>query len=302
MRRLAFASMLVLAAAAVVAGASAHDRALPPSPVSCGSAKQFSYVFWPTGHPAIPQINFPAYPVPHMEVYRGSDPTYPNPALVGVANAQAGGGFAASCKAAKLGRTTPLAKAGATTQAGLLVCSFPRAPLHEVVKTPGGYLWVSAEPGKAGAAAQVEVSATFKSAGSTLSYDRKACKLAAAPKPPPLMQYSFDGLSTTFNGPGGAPVTETFKGTACTSDIRSGWAITFNLFGADHPNTVDFRAANPASVGGLQGGGGAAQAQLQLNAGPPATMTLIVNLTGSYSGLSINPSQVPITATPVSSC
>jgi hypothetical protein len=71
MRTLALAATSVLVAAGLVTGASAHDRTAALGPVSCGTAKTFTYLFWPQGHPAIPSVNFQNFPVPHLELYIG---------------------------------------------------------------------------------------------------------------------------------------------------------------------------------------------------------------------------------------
>jgi hypothetical protein len=49
-------------------------------------------------------------------------------------------------------------------------------------------------------------------------------------------------------------------------------------------------------------GSGQADAQFQVAAGPPATMTLAVTLSGNYSGLAVGTPQAQVTATPVTAC
>jgi hypothetical protein len=54
-----------------VASADRADRA------ESGCARQLTVLFWPKGHPAIPSIDFPSLPMPHVEIYGGTDPSYP---------------------------------------------------------------------------------------------------------------------------------------------------------------------------------------------------------------------------------
>lgn len=306
MRRLALAGLALAIAAGVAAGAFARDRASAAGPVACGSAKQFTYLFWPQGHPAIPSVNFPAFPVPHMEIYTGSDPTFPNSASAGFLSAQ-GGGFAKSCKAARQGRAAPIQRRKTSTQTGRLTCTFPRSPLQTISKAGGGSVLTTVEPAKPGTTGkpQVEVTATIKDTGSTLVYDGKYCKLGPAPKPPPLMQFSFQGIVTSFNGNGPMFVL-TYSGTRCGSDVLGPWSIKSEFTGGNVTGPPITVTRDLTSGSGtftiISGSDGSAQAQLQASAGPPPTMTLNVTLTGSWSGLSTNPSQVPITATPVASC
>ena len=149
---------------------------------------------------------------------------------------------------------------------------------------------------------QIAVSVSIKTAGSKLSYNSKLCRRTASPKPPPLMKFSFEGLSATFNLGGTTPATETFSGTGCGSDVLSGWTITYTILGQSHSQPASFQAGVPNTVFTLQGGGGSATSQLQITPGSPAQVALTVTLSGSYNGLVINVPQVPITATPVASC
>ena len=310
MRRLALVATSSLISAGLAASAPAGDRAATVGPVACGTAKQFTYLFWPQGHPAIPSVNFPAFPIPHLELYKGADPTFPNTAFAAGVNAQAGGGFAPGCKAAKQGRAGPLSRPKTTTETGELTCTFPRAPLQTINKASGGYVLTTVEPAKPGAAGkpQIEVLVTIKAMGSTLAYDGKVCKLGAAPKPPPVMKFSFQTLAATFNG-GGPMWSVTFSGTSCGSDVRGPWLMTQTLLVNGTPaappgqRLVDLTSGSGGfTILKQSDGSGSADAQFQVSAGPPATITLGITLFGSYSGLSIGTPQAEITATPVASC
>jgi hypothetical protein len=309
MRRLALVATSLLVAAGLVAGASARDRAGAVGPVSCGTAKTFTYLFWPAGHPAIPSVGFPAFPVPHLELYVGAAGTYPGSAAAGFLSAS-GGGFAKTCKAAKLGRLAPATRPTTSTTTGAITCSFPRAPEHVLLKAGGGTQLLTVEPPKPGTIGkpQIEVSATIKAAGSTLAYDARVCKAVAAPKPPQLMKFSFDGLSASFNG-GGPGWSVSFSGTSCGSDVRGPWSMTQTLslngtpVGQPGQRPIDLTSGSGSfTVIRNSDGSGSADAQFQVSAGPPAAMTLGVTLNGNYSGLSVNTAQAQISATPVASC
>ena len=58
--------------AATAAAASGSDVSR-----ATGCAKEVTVLLWPDGHPAVPGISFPSLPMPHVEIYRGTDPGYP---------------------------------------------------------------------------------------------------------------------------------------------------------------------------------------------------------------------------------
>jgi hypothetical protein len=51
--------------------------------VAKACATEVTVLFWPKGHPAIPAINVPLLPMPHIELYGGTDPEYPTSAALG---------------------------------------------------------------------------------------------------------------------------------------------------------------------------------------------------------------------------
>jgi hypothetical protein len=115
-----------------------------------------------------------------------------------------------------------------------------------------------------------------------------------------LRQFSFQGIVASFNA-GPAPATVTFPGTRCSADIRGPWTVT-NSFGAQSAQRQLDLTSGSATFQIVNGLGGEADGQLQLSAGPPATISLSLTLTGSYNSLSVNPPQAPVTATRVASC
>ncbi len=126
--RIAAASALVAATASAAVAAPAH-RQHSGTWADC-AAKALTFLFWPQGHNAIPSINFPSYPYPHMEVYKTAAGAFPDPNEVAVIeftpSGQTVGGFAKSCtsKRAKLVDSRPAkAKTSQTTE---LECRFPK--------------------------------------------------------------------------------------------------------------------------------------------------------------------------------
>src|SRR4051794_36702750 len=124
MHRLALAGLALAIAAGLAASAFARDQASPAGPGACGTPKQVTYLFWPQGHPAIPSVNFPAFPTPHLELYKGAAGTYPNSASAGFVSAESAGGFAKACRAVKLGRLAPLTRPKTSATTGAITCSY----------------------------------------------------------------------------------------------------------------------------------------------------------------------------------
>jgi hypothetical protein len=311
MRRLGLAWAVLVLVAATAASAPAGERAAALGPVTCGTAKQFTYLFWPQGHQAIPSINFPAFPVPHLELYKGFDPTFPNPGLAAAVNAQAGGGFAPGCAKAKVGHAAPISHPKTTTATGELQCTFPRPPVQTILKAAGGFVLQTIEPPKAGSTSKptVVASATIKPTGSTLLFDPMPCKLIAAPKPPPLMRFTYQGLAASFTGQGGTAWSVGFSGTNCGSDVRGPWAMTqtLSLNGSQVGQPLQRAVDLTSGAGGFtilksSDGSGSADAQFQLSPAAPTTITLGITLGGNYSGASVSAAQAQVTATPVASC
>jgi hypothetical protein len=54
--------------------ADAQQAAAGPIPALHCSVTKIQIFFWPHGHGAIPQIGFPAFAPPHLEIYRAGFP------------------------------------------------------------------------------------------------------------------------------------------------------------------------------------------------------------------------------------
>ena len=65
MRRILVLALALAAIAASPAGASQTQR------IACG-VKTLDFYFWPRGHVAVPELGFPEFRTPHLEVYTGA--------------------------------------------------------------------------------------------------------------------------------------------------------------------------------------------------------------------------------------
>jgi hypothetical protein len=135
------AALVVFAACAwTVPSASAEtgDRVLGPS--ICGSATEYTILFWPHGHRPIGRDDLPeVIPHPHLEIYSGGHKTsYSSTDFVGSALASevgrgAGESLIPSCEAFAQKGSVAFHGKSSTTHATALVCRFRSPPLHEVV-------------------------------------------------------------------------------------------------------------------------------------------------------------------------
>jgi hypothetical protein len=67
----------------------------PTAPAGvCAGVTAVDVFFWPQGHGAVPELNFPAFPPPHLELYRSGFPS--DPAFLAYANASTAS-YSSSC-------------------------------------------------------------------------------------------------------------------------------------------------------------------------------------------------------------
>ena len=165
----------VVVAALVAGPASPAQGNTVVGRASCGTAKQYRFLYWPKGHPAIPSVGFPAFAPPHFEAYSGGGSKFPNSQSAGYASA-GGAGFAKKCKPQKVGNLKP-GSVTVATQTTQLVCAFPKAPLHQIVRlSSGGFNYVVLVPPD-----RLAVTAQFTPKSTLLAYDAKLCHTAPAP-------------------------------------------------------------------------------------------------------------------------
>jgi len=145
----------------------------------CG-AKEWTFLFWPRGHAAIPAIRFREFKVPHFEVYKGSDPTYPGANFLGYVGADNVSDIAPACKKLrdlKSLATAPMANPLRTKAA--IGCTFPKPAWLQVEKVAGAgvrfQVKVILPPNK------IVLYAQIAPQGSNAHYARQYCQKKAAP-------------------------------------------------------------------------------------------------------------------------
>jgi hypothetical protein len=187
----------VFSALLLAAPATAGPR-VSSAVVDC-SATQLTFLFWPQGHQAVPSVGFPAYPIPHTELYR-TDPTFAGTNALGFFDSMGQGGFSKTCAAAT-GTPAPTIPSAATLSTTTAVnCTFPRSPLLELAAQSDGSMQLrAAVPLQVTTKVRVKVKHKFvtrtvtktvlttvltdrmASSASLLTYDSKLCVPAAAP-------------------------------------------------------------------------------------------------------------------------
>lgn len=166
-RALALLTLLAALAAAGVAHAAAAGR------VACGT-KSLDFYFWPHGHGAVASIGFPAYPPPHMEVYKGGSVADKDElAFVGAGT----GGFAKSCK--KVADTVTRWGGGplkTVTTPGKASCTFPQTAEEKLIAGAAGSAQLIITLGHTPATV---LYASVAATGSKLQLDTRYCRFTA---------------------------------------------------------------------------------------------------------------------------
>ena len=168
-------SALGAVAVPVVAGPAAAQT---PSVLNC-NVTTYRVLFWPEGHKAIKSQDFPAYPVPHVELFTGTGKNYPGTDSLGYVDSAGQTSHPPSCVAAsltgQLGGPIPTDKMKTITKAASLACTAAAATVI-VVPTPAKAQLSVALPG------QTVANAVMSGTGSELSYDSSMCKPGKVPK------------------------------------------------------------------------------------------------------------------------
>jgi hypothetical protein len=149
-------------------------------------AQRVTVLFWPKGHPAIPAISFPSLPMPHVEIYGGSDPGYPTSAALAWAfTSPPGPSFPArstkpDCLSdAPSGEIPHIEDALASGAAARLVCRLPGgAQIVNAESGPGRYRFAVLDP-----SAAVVADGVVGRDDSRLRYQPGSCKRTSPPKP-----------------------------------------------------------------------------------------------------------------------
>jgi hypothetical protein len=116
--------------------------------------------FWPHDHPAVASLRFPAYPPPHIEIYKAGSVV--NGAQLAYADVKSAG-FAKSCRSVG---TTSLAsfKGSGAANAAKITCRFSTSAELMVYKLPGGGVNISAQDGHTG---KTILTMTLRTSGSS---------------------------------------------------------------------------------------------------------------------------------------
>ena len=164
----AVAAAGTLAVAGVATGASSEAQTLR----GCRGATQFVVLFWPSGHPAVRSLRFPAFRLPHTEIFAGSR-------QVGYLEIGGRGGPLArtgDCARAAADARPPTVPAVRRT-AALIICRFTRAP--RFLRQAGrGRATVTAIVPRSRSGIRI----TMRAGRSVVSYDPAACRAAPPPR------------------------------------------------------------------------------------------------------------------------
>ena len=166
--------ILPLTCLAAVLLAPAAASAKVPESVSCTSTSA-TVLFWPKGHKVVPGVGFPSIKTPHLEVYKPGA-AYPSPNFLLYADSSRFVDPSHSCGIGKATSTGGVRSAKTISSTKAVTCSAPAAISYEVTRTGSG-LTVVAHAGP-----DVYFRATLKRQGSSLTYNRQACKVTATPR------------------------------------------------------------------------------------------------------------------------
>ena len=167
------------AAAAEPASSSAVARAK-----DC--ATEVTVLLWPDGHPAVPGISFPSLPMPHLEIYRGTDPGYSTSDAIAWAFASPPGpSFPQRSTTPACLSSTPAAELREVDEAVIA-----RDAVRLVCRMPDGAQIVNSESGKnrfefalADPTGDPAVEGSVAEEGSELSYEPVSCARSDPPAP-----------------------------------------------------------------------------------------------------------------------
>ena len=157
----------------VTAGLVAAPSAQAAQAVSC-SASSATVLFWPKGHAAVPKVDFPKILTPHLEVY-SAGAGYPSSNFLLYGDAKRSIDPSRSCGSGVVSKTSAVGHARTINAAKAVTCAAGAALVYDVKRAKRGLTII----GHAGTRAYFR--AEVRAHGSTLSYDRTACKAAAAP-------------------------------------------------------------------------------------------------------------------------
>lgn len=164
---------------------AARTSATQESTSASECASEATVLFWPKGHPAIPAINFPALPMPHIEVYKGTGPAYPMSAAIAWAFASSPGpGFpqrqtSPQCLASGSTDSGQVSNAKTVQAAARLVCTAESGIQIRIEELSSSRYRLDVQTGTGELTAQALVAPR----GSSASYATEGCEESAPPQP-----------------------------------------------------------------------------------------------------------------------
>jgi hypothetical protein len=168
---------VLLSVSAVVGVLAAPSQAANSIEAQCNS-KTGSYLFWPHGHPAIPDIGFPAFATPHLELYAGQrTKAFPDSAQDAVIVDNGGFGAAKKCRTSSAGFINAhVNHARHTRRTHEISCNFKHHVSDRIGKSHGGARLQTVLSGGA-----VVVDVKMGPSGSSITWDKRFCKALPAP-------------------------------------------------------------------------------------------------------------------------
>ncbi|MGQ0805511.1 MAG: hypothetical protein ACT4PI_16835 [Actinomycetota bacterium] len=133
-------------------------------------------LFWPEGHPAIPEVDFPEFLVAHVEVYKTTDLASED--IAASVSADGSGGIADACAATKVVDAKQPKSAKTEQAAASIVCAFDKKAKVQLVLGDGTE---SPTVSVLQSAKVVGATATVSETGAEVVYNKKLCKVEPAP-------------------------------------------------------------------------------------------------------------------------
>lgn len=174
--------VVVLGIAAVLAGGAPAAVGSPSAPAVQGDCRitQLVVLFWPQGHPSLPRVGFPAFRIPHGEVfgYQGAT-TYVPSNQVAYTGTDRKTMLVKGCRRVKETKSFNVLPARSTRAKAAVTCGF-RTPAHIQIRNVAGSgvrseLRLIEPPNK------LVLLARFAPVGSSLSYSIAQCRAGGTP-------------------------------------------------------------------------------------------------------------------------
>ena len=173
-------ALAAVTVAVSVAPVGAQTAPGAPTFANC-NVTTYRFLFWPQGHKAVKSQQFPAYPIPHTELFTGTGKTYTAEQNLGLVDATGTSRIAPSCTVGTLtagnaGGPIPADRLVTATKPTALSCSIPSSSVLIVPNAQGKAVLSVVIPGESPAYASMTPT------GSELTYDKTMCTPGKVPK------------------------------------------------------------------------------------------------------------------------